>query len=84
MKKVLIIIAIVGLFILAGISLNTGRIAMLCGDFNQISKELINSNLFLANSNKLLSEEIIALRKQIAELSGKVSKEYLPKKGGAE
>ncbi len=84
MKKVLIIIAIAGLFLLAGISLNTGRIAMLSGDFNQISKELINSNLFLANSNKLLSEEIVALRKQIAELSGKVSKEYLPKKGGAE
>ncbi|GEM_PF-4425066 len=72
MKLVWIFIAAIGLFILTAVALNTGRIAMLAVDSNQVGKELINSNLYLANSNKLLSEEIVALRKQIIELSNKV------------
>lgn len=72
MKAIWIIIAVVALFLLAAVSLNTGRIFMQLGDSNQVCKELINSNLYVSNSNKLLSEEIVALRKQIIELSNKV------------
>lgn len=74
MKAIWIILAVSALFLLTAVSLNTGRIAMQLGDSNQICKELINSNLYVANSNKLLSEEIVALRKQIIELSSKVPK----------
>lgn len=74
MKLIWIIFAGIALFLLAAVSLNTGRIGMQLGDSNQISKELINSNLYVTNSNKLLSEEIVALRKQIIELSSKVPK----------
>ncbi len=76
MKLIWIIPAVIALLLLAAVSLNTGRLAMLAGDFYQVSKELINSNLYLVNSNKLLSEEIVALKRQIAELSTKVPKEY--------
>ncbi len=76
MKLIWIILTVIALLLLAAVSLNTGRLAMLAGDFYQVSKELINSNLYLVNSNKLLSEEIVALKKQIAELSTKVPKEY--------
>jgi len=74
MKFIWILIAVIALFILTALSLNTGRIAMLTADCNQVSKELINSNLYLVNSNKLLTEEIVALRKQIIELTSKVPK----------
>ncbi len=74
MKIIWIIIAVSALFLLAAVSLNTGRIFMQLNDSNQVCKELINSNLYVANSNKLLSDEIVALRKQIIELSSKVPK----------
>lgn len=70
--------------VLASISVHISRVAVLLADLNQSNREIINSNFRLADASRVLTDEVVALQRQIGDLSGRGVKERLTKKGGAQ